>query len=104
MCRINRCYRAIAAFFQRTIGIVAVFITLVGVPRGFNIIHLVSVAIHRYVKTHIIKEEKFRFWSEESLIRHAGGTHIIFRTKCDRTRIAIIALHGGRFKNATTEG
>ena len=100
---VNRCNREVAALDEGTVTLVAVLVGGAGVPGRFFGFDLDEAVTHGVREGDVVEHEELGFRSEQYGIGDAAGLQEIFGTLGDGARIAVVALHGGRFQDVTDD-
>ncbi len=98
---IDRRHREVTALDPRTMTEVAAFVSPFRVPAGFGRVDLVEATADVRAPADIVENKEFVFRPEIGGVGNPGGLQIGFGTTGDRTRIALIALHGVRLDHVT---
>jgi hypothetical protein len=101
--RIDRRHREVAALHRGAMRLVALFVSFAGVPRTLVGVHFVRASVHAGADGDVVENEEFVFWAEKRRVGDPGGLEISLGTFCERTRVALVALHGHGFDNVATQ-
>src|SRR6202012_3619555 len=93
---IDRRHREVTALDAGTVTLVAFLIFGRRVPGTLDRIDRVRRAMHVVVETDAVKNEEFVLGSEEGPVGDTGGLQIRLGALGERSRVALIALHGRR--------
>ena len=101
--RVNRRNREIAALERSAMAEVAAFVLDLAGPRTFFGENLEEGVLGFVGERHAVKNEEFRFGTEESFVTDARALEVVFGTAGKRAGIARIALAGIRLKNVASQ-
>ena len=76
----------------------------IGIPSTLYGVDFIGRRVHFVFPAHVVKDEKFVFRTEHRSIGNTGALEIGLGTLGDRTRIALVALHGRRLNDVTADG
>ena len=102
--RVDRGHGEVAALYAWTmtqVGLLA--IAAVAVPSAGIAVDLVEAAVHLGLPLHIVEHEEFVFRSEQRVVSDAGGLQVGLGATRQRTRIALVTLHGGRLDDVAAQ-
>ena len=100
---VDRRHREVAALHARAMALVAVGINRVAVPRTLPRVDLVRGAVHAAVPAHAVEDEEFVFRPEERAVGDARRLEVSLGAFAERTRTALVALHGGRLDDVAAD-
>ena len=100
---VDRRDREVAALQTRTVTQVAAFRRGIGRPGTFFGRDLEHGTVHLVLPVHFVEDEEFRLRTEEGGVAQTGGLQEFLGTLGDGTRVALIALHGGRLDDVTAQ-
>ena len=89
---VHRWHREVAAFDGGTMSAVAAFELGARIPGRFVLFNLEESARHVGVPAHVVKNEKFRLWTEVSGVAQAGGLEVSLGALRDGARVAVVGL------------
>ena len=101
--RIDWRNRKIPALDARAMAEITILIGLFRIPAGLAGVDFVKRAGHLHAPAHIVKNKEFVLRPKKRLVRDAGRFEVDLRALRQRSRVALVALHGIRFDNIATQ-
>src|SRR5258708_36280111 len=77
--RINRGDREVAALHAGTMALVAILVSLAGIPSAFVSVYLVRAAVHAGAERDGVEDEEFILRSEQRRVGDSGSFQMRFR-------------------------